>query len=370
LVVQDGGNVGIGTTNPLSKLQVAGVVDPSADNTYTLGDATYRWSAVYSSNGTIQTSDARLKENVTDLDYGLDAIMQLRPVSFTWIGHAEQGTKLGLIAQEVQPIIPEVVSVGDDINHTLGINYENLAPVFIKATQQQQTVINQLRTDMDALSVRIDSLAAISGGGGGASFASILDAFKGIGSIFENGVAKFQSLIAQSFTIQKPADSTQATVGEGVISAGQTQTQIQSSKIKADSKIFVTFRGDYGSRWWIDSQTDGLAVIKIAQPLSGDVKFDWWVVGVEEAQTESALPASGVSESSVSQPEQSADQPASDSNVQTPLTPETPETTTPEVLPQEQAIPEVQPPASEPEATTPASTLIPEIAPETATTTE
>ena len=51
--IQDNGGVGIGTTSPTTALQVNGVITPSADNTSSLGNATYRWSAVYSANGTI-----------------------------------------------------------------------------------------------------------------------------------------------------------------------------------------------------------------------------------------------------------------------------------------------------------------------------
>jgi len=129
------GNLGIGTTSPTTALQVNGVITPNADNTSSLGNSTYRWSAVYAANGTIQTSDARLKSNITDLNYGLSDILKLHPVSFTWSTHPEQGTKLGFVAQEVQPIMPETVTVGDDANHTLGITYTEFIPAIVKSIQ-------------------------------------------------------------------------------------------------------------------------------------------------------------------------------------------------------------------------------------------
>ena len=44
------------------------------------------------------------------LEYGLEDIMKLRPVSYSWTTRPESGTKLGLIAQELETVIPEAVS--------------------------------------------------------------------------------------------------------------------------------------------------------------------------------------------------------------------------------------------------------------------
>ena len=133
-----------------------GAFRPAADNTNALGGVSNRWTAVYAANGTIQTSDARDKENVTDLNYGLNEVMKLRPVSFNWKENPQWGRKIGFIAQEVKPILSEVVQTGDlnqngkddagnpiSKNDKLGIYYSDIIPVAVKAIQEQQLLIEK-----------------------------------------------------------------------------------------------------------------------------------------------------------------------------------------------------------------------------------
>jgi Chaperone of endosialidase len=143
------GNVGIGITNPSDKLTVAGVVAPTTDNSFTLGKNTLRWSAVWSANGTIQTSDFRLKKEINDLNYGLKEVMQLRPVRYNWISNGN-GDKIGLIAQEVKEIVPEVV-VGNEQEELLGMNYAELVPVLINAIKEQQQQIDSIEKKVEAI---------------------------------------------------------------------------------------------------------------------------------------------------------------------------------------------------------------------------
>jgi hypothetical protein len=148
--ITNAGNVGIGITNPADKLSVAGVVAPSADNTYTCGKNSLRWSAVYAANGTIQTSDARMKTAIQPLQYGLKEVLQLQPVRFTWKDDAGSEQKIGLIAQQVQGIVPEVVS-GDAQKEILGMNYAALIPVLINAVKEQQQQIDDIQKRVDTL---------------------------------------------------------------------------------------------------------------------------------------------------------------------------------------------------------------------------
>ncbi|MBC7885773.1 MAG: tail fiber domain-containing protein [Saprospiraceae bacterium] len=136
---------------------------PGYDAIISLGQAQNRWSTVYATNGTINTSDARDKTNIQNINYGLADIMKLRPVSFDWIGKPQWGTKLGLIAQEVKDVVSEVVVHGNidpeyDKDGNLlpnpdkfGIYYSDLIPVLIKATQEQQQMIIEMKKEIEEL---------------------------------------------------------------------------------------------------------------------------------------------------------------------------------------------------------------------------
>jgi trimeric autotransporter adhesin len=133
-------------------------VVPAGDNIIPLGASGNRWTTVYAANGTINTSDARLKSNIQDLNYGLESIMNLNPVSFSWKDDKLNVKRLGLIAQDVEKIISEVVDKGNDPSQTLGINYSELVPVLIKGMQEQQRQIETARQDNLELKKEIQSL--------------------------------------------------------------------------------------------------------------------------------------------------------------------------------------------------------------------
>lgn len=143
------GSVGIGTSSVsnLFKLQVAGSVGPYTDNGGNLGNSSLRWQLVYSTNGLVQTSDARFKKGMTNLNYGLREVMQLRPISFQWKDSSNTKPQIGLVAQEVEKVIPEVVQRDANASAPLGMNYGNLVPVVIKAVQEQQATITTLKNE-------------------------------------------------------------------------------------------------------------------------------------------------------------------------------------------------------------------------------
>lgn len=120
---------------------------PGADNLYSLGQSTARWSEVWSANGVVQTSDYRLKTKIQAIPYGLKEVMQMRPVVYNWIQRPQQ-RKVGLIAQEVQQVIPEVVT-GDPAKDILGMNYAELVPVLINAIKELKGEVDALKRELE-----------------------------------------------------------------------------------------------------------------------------------------------------------------------------------------------------------------------------
>ena len=135
------------------KVGFQGDAFPTFDG-FRLGTPTKRWSAVYAVNGTIQTSDARMKKGIANLRYGLKDLMQLRPVSFQWKNDDNGQQHLGFIAQETQQVIPEAVVQPTEADSTLGMNYSTLIPVVIKSIQEQQGELETLKSDNEALQLR------------------------------------------------------------------------------------------------------------------------------------------------------------------------------------------------------------------------
>lgn len=151
LNVSSTGNVGIGTTNPSNfKLEVAGNVGPSANTMYNLGSTALRWGCIWTSDGSTGTcaSDERLKENIRELTFDSTdrtafqkvAALQLRTFSFR--DDPEHNATLGLIAQEVENIAPELVVTNDD--GYKAVRYGALPWLMLEALQELSAKINAI----------------------------------------------------------------------------------------------------------------------------------------------------------------------------------------------------------------------------------
>lgn len=109
--------------------------------------------AVYSdASGTLTNtaSDERLKTAISPISYGLDEVMRMTPVNFKWKDTAKMGSQkeIGLIAQEIHQIVPEVVGYNND--GMMSLDYPKLVAVLINA-------IKELKGEIDELSRRRDA---------------------------------------------------------------------------------------------------------------------------------------------------------------------------------------------------------------------
>jgi hypothetical protein len=104
-------------------------------------------------------SDKRLKKNIKNTENNLDKILSLRPVEYEWKdGYRKDVKEIGLIAQEVEKVVPEVVRevARHDDEKIEGVNYkqvdyEHLVSTLIGAMQEQQDQINDLKKEIQTL---------------------------------------------------------------------------------------------------------------------------------------------------------------------------------------------------------------------------
>ena len=125
LILDTNNNLGIGVNEssdlPLSyKLMVSG--------------------SIKASGTVVQGSDSRLKEDIYPIDNALSRIENIDGVYFTYKDSGEKS--IGVIAQDIQKILPEVVS--EDNNGYLGVNYSGIVPVLIEAVREQSSIIKDL----------------------------------------------------------------------------------------------------------------------------------------------------------------------------------------------------------------------------------
>lgn len=106
----------------------------------------------------VQRSDIRMKNSIEVLSDDLvKKYLQLRPVNYYWNKSLGYDPKLqyGLIAQEVEQLIPEMVNTATDAQQTKSINYQALHAISLKVIQEQQKQIEDLRQAMKLISERL-----------------------------------------------------------------------------------------------------------------------------------------------------------------------------------------------------------------------
>ena len=96
------------------------------------------------------TSSMRFKENIGDVAYGLDEVLRLRPVSYTTkAAYGDPNNQLiGFLAEDTANIMPKSVTEYDAAGAPSSVDYTAIIPVLVKAIQQQQAQIDQLKRQL------------------------------------------------------------------------------------------------------------------------------------------------------------------------------------------------------------------------------
>jgi len=120
--------VGIGTTNPTSKLHIVGDV---------------LVTGVTTSFDFNSTSDIKLKTNIKKIENPIEKILQINGVTFNW--KKDNRLSVGVIAQEIESVFPELVQ-GEDPKT---VNYNGLIGLLIECIKEQQIEINIIKDKLN-----------------------------------------------------------------------------------------------------------------------------------------------------------------------------------------------------------------------------
>jgi len=143
-LLSGGGKLGIGTSSPSYTLDVHGSI------------------AYY---GTFLHSDLRWKKNITNLSGALDKVLKLRGVGFEWRKDEfsqvkfEEGTQIGFIAQEVEAIIPEIVSTNAE--GFKSVAYTNVTAILVEAVKEQQSIIEKQNAELNEVKMKMARIESI-----------------------------------------------------------------------------------------------------------------------------------------------------------------------------------------------------------------
>tara|TARA_R110000765_G_scaffold208437_2_gene313599 strand:- start:809 stop:1489 length:681 start_codon:yes stop_codon:yes gene_type:complete len=145
-----------GTTSASANLIISSATHPSANLTLDLGTTTKAWGNVYANNlrafGDVEanyTSDRKIKTNIRSIDGTWEIIEKINGYLFEWNtdDHRSGQTDLGVIAQEVQEVLPFLVDERDD--GTLAVKYQSLIPLLVDAVKKLKRDVEELREIVD-----------------------------------------------------------------------------------------------------------------------------------------------------------------------------------------------------------------------------
>ncbi len=152
-VYANGDGHGVKVMN-LALLPWDGVDDLARDDKVDLGSATARYKRLYLGSdaeidGNVNaaafntTSDQRLKENIADADDAGAIVDAIQVRKFDWIDEGEH-QRYGMVAQELNTVVPEAVTVPEDVDEMMKVDYSKLVPMLVKEIQSLRARVAQL----------------------------------------------------------------------------------------------------------------------------------------------------------------------------------------------------------------------------------
>ena len=151
-----------------------GVFGPETDSDVDLGTTSVKFKTAFIDSGsfdymnvtgfvtasTIETSgdivafgssDRNLKDNIQPIENPLEKMKEIGGYSFVWNDNQSiyKGKDIGVIAQEIQSVLPEIVATRD--NGYLGVKYEKIVPLLIESIKELQKKIEHIEENCDCL---------------------------------------------------------------------------------------------------------------------------------------------------------------------------------------------------------------------------
>lgn len=134
----------------------------STDNYVNIGETGKRFyqcyvKTYYATNGFYQDSDIRLKNIIQNVEVNLEDLTKLQKVYYTWKSGIDTNTHIGMIAQEVQKLYPELVNTDKDTGY-LSLAYDQLSVIALKAIDKLYAVIKDIQRENKYLKERLNQL--------------------------------------------------------------------------------------------------------------------------------------------------------------------------------------------------------------------
>ena len=123
-----------------------GVCDSTTSSTYGL----YVTGQIYATSNITAYSDRRVKENIIPIDNALEKVNKLEGVYYNKIDDEDKTKEIGFIAQEVNEVVPELVTYAEDVDQ-YGVKYGNATALLVEAVKELTQQVKDLKQEIEEI---------------------------------------------------------------------------------------------------------------------------------------------------------------------------------------------------------------------------